>query len=151
MPIQKIKKTALRRRKFRGMENMMWAIIAMILVIVVAAVMWNIFSGTASTVNAPQVQLVPQESFILGTTANVTLKFGKGLQGVSVALATPSGSTITPITSSCTGYGLGQGNSVSEGQKVTFQCTLTQNPASGVIYVVVRWTGGSTTIKWVVG
>ena len=144
-------KTLKRNRKVRGVENMMWAIIATILVVVVAFVLWNIFSGSASTINAPQVQIVPQESFILGTTANVTLKFGKGLQGVSVALAVPSGSTITPITSSCTGYGLGESNSVSEGQKVTFRCTLTQNPASGIIYVVVKWTGGSTTIKWVVG
>jgi hypothetical protein len=154
MPNQKIKTTTLKRllnRKVRGMENMMWAVIALIIVVVVALAMWGIVSGSASTVNAPQVQVVPQESFILGNSANVTLKFGKGLQGVSVALAVPSGSTITPIASTCTGYGLGQGNSVAEGQKVTFRCTLTQNPTGGIIYVIVRWTGGSTTIKWVVG
>jgi len=146
MPNQKIKKTALRRRKIRGMENMMWAIIATILVIVVALVLWGIFSGAASTVNAPQVQLVPQESFIIGNTANVTLQFGKGLQGVSISIAVPSGSTVTPASTSCTPTGV----NVAEGQKVTFRCTLGMTPYS-VAYIIVRWTGGSTQIKWVVG
>jgi len=128
------------------MENMMWAIIAMILVIVVAAVMWNIFSGTASTVNAPQVQLVPQECFIIGNTANVTLQFGKGFQGVSISLAVPSGSTVTPASTSCTPTNV----NVAEGQKVTFRCTLGRS-LTGIAYIIVRWTGGSTQIKWVVG
>jgi uncharacterized protein YpmB len=155
MPNQKIKRTTLKRllnRKVRGMENMMWAVIATVLVVVVAFVMWNIFSSSASTVNAPEVQLVPQESFIVGTTANVTLKFGKGLKGVSVSLMAPSGTTMTTIApvSSCKALGTTTPYDVYEGQKVPFQCTgLTSTP--GVIYVVVKWAGGSQTIKWVVG
>jgi len=156
MPNQKIKTTTLKRllnRKVRGVENMLWAVIAAVLVVVVAFVMWNIFSSSASTINAPVVQLVPQESFIVGTTANVTLKFGKGLKGVTVLLMAPIGSTITPITlpGSCKALGtVTTPYDVYEGQKVPFQCTgLTSTP--GVIYVVVRWVGGSQTIKWVVG
>jgi hypothetical protein len=154
MPNQKIKTTTLKRllnRKVRGMENMMWAVIALIIVVVVAVAMWSIISSSASTVNAPQVQIVPQESFILGNTANVTLKFGKGLQGVSVSLAVPKGNAINIIASSCQSGDLGVGSSVSEGQKVRFKCTLNENPASGIIYVIVKWKGGDTTIKWVVG
>jgi len=148
MPNRKIKRTTLRRllnRKVRGMENMMWAVIALILVVVVALAMWGIISGTASTVNAPQVQLVPQESFIIGNTANVTLQFGRGFQGVSISIAVPSGSTITSASTSCTPTGV----NVAEGEKRTFQCTLARSPGS-VAYIIVRWTGGSTTIKWVI-
>ena len=149
MPNQKIKTTTLKRllnRKVRGMENMMWAVIALIIVVVVALAMWGIISGSASTVNAPQVQLVPQESFIIGNTANVTLQFGKGFQGVSISIAVPSGSTVTPASTSCTPTGV----NVAEGQKVAFRCTLGRS-LTGVAYIIVRWTGGSTTIKWVVG
>ena len=152
MPNQKIAKTVLKRRKLRGVENMMWAIIATILVIVVALVMYYIFTSSASTIDAPQVQLVPHESFIVGTTANVTLKFGKGLKGVTVSLMAPSGSTMTTIapSSSCKAYGSTTSIDVYEGQKVPFQCTgLASTP--GMIYIVVRWNGGSQTIKWVVG
>jgi hypothetical protein len=140
------KKTTLRRRKVRGVENMMWAVIGTILVVVVALVLWGIFSGAAATVNAPQVQLVAQESFIIGNTANVTLQFGKGLQGVSISMAVPSGSTVTSASTSCTPTGV----NVAEGQKVSFRCTLGRS-LTGVAYILVRWTGGSTTIKWVVG
>jgi len=147
MPKQN-KRTTFRRRlnrKVRGIENMMWAIIATVLVVVVAIVMYNIFSGTASTVNAPQVQLVPQESFIIGNTANVTLQFGRGFQGVSISISVPSGNTITPASTSCTPTGV----NVAEGQKLTFRCTLGRSP-TGVAYIIVRWTGGSTQIKWIV-
>jgi len=147
MPNKKPKKSTPQRllnRKVRGMENMMWAVIATVLVIVVAFVMWNIFSGAASTVNAPNVQLVPQESFIVGTTANVTLKFGKGLKQVSVSLMAPSGNSMTTIAT------CNPTIDVYEGQKVSFQCQgLSSTP--GVIYIVVKWVGGSQTIKWVVG
>jgi hypothetical protein len=149
MSNQKIKKTTakgLLNRKVRGVENMMWAVIGTVLVVVVAFVIWNIFSGAAATINAPQVQIVPQESYIIGKNAEVTLKFGKGLQGVTVKLAVPTGDTITDISGQCTGD-----QSVSEGQKVTYKCTLNQNPPSGVIYVIVNWAGGSTRVKWVVG
>ena len=125
---------------------MMWAVIATVIVVVVALVMWGIFSGAAATVNAPQVQLVPQESFLIGNTANVTLQFGKGFQGVSISLAVPSGSTVTPASTSCTPTNV----NVAEGQKVTFRCTLGRS-LTGVAYIIVRWTGGSTQIKWVVG
>jgi len=147
MPKQN-KRTTFRRRlnrKVRGIENMMWAIIATVLVVVVAIVMYNIFSGTASTVNAPQVQLVPQESFIIGNTANVTLQFGRGFQGVSISISVPSGNTITPASTSCTPTGV----NVAEGEKRTFRCTLSRSP-TGVAYIIVRWTGGSTQIKWIV-
>ncbi len=107
--------------------------------------MYNIFSGSAATINAPQVQLVPQESFIIGNTANVTLQFGRGFQGVSISLAVPSGNTITPASTSCTPTGV----NVAEGQKVSFRCTLSRTP-TGVAYIIIRWTGGSTQIKWVV-
>jgi hypothetical protein len=143
MSKQKFKR--LSNRKIRGIENVMWAVIATVLVVVIAFVMWNIFSGTAATVNAPQVQLVPQESFIIGNTANVTLKFGRGLQGVTISIAVPSGDTITPASTSCAPTNV----NVAEGQKVSFRCTLTRTP-TGVAYIMVRWTGGSTTIKWVV-
>jgi hypothetical protein len=153
MPSQNTKRTMLKRllnRKVRGVENMMWAVFATILVVVVAFVMWNIFSSSASTINAPEVQLVPQESFIIGTTANVTLKFGKGLKDVTVSLMAPSGSTMTTIASSCKAYGNLASIDVYEGQKVSFRCdNLASTPS--VIYVVVRWSGGSQTIKWVVG
>jgi len=149
MSNQKIKKTTakgLLNRKVRGIENMMWAVIGTVLVVVVAFVMWNIFSSSTSTVNAPQVQLVPQESFIVGTTANVTLKFGKGFKGVTVSLMAPSGNTMTTIAPTCNPSSV----DVYEGQKVSFQCTnLGSTP--GVIYVVVKWAGGGSTIKWVVG
>jgi len=151
MPNQKTK-TLKRSRKVRGVENMMWAVIATILVIVVALVMYYIFTSSASTIDAPQVQLVPHESFIIGTTANVTLKFGKGLKGVTVSLMAPSGSTMATIapSSSCKAYGSATSIDVYEGQKVPFQCTnLGSTP--GVLYVVVKWNGGSQTIKWVVG
>ena len=130
---------------------MMWAIIATILVVVVAFVLWNIFTSSASTVNAPEVQLVPQESFIIGNTANVTLKFGKGFRGVTISLMAPSGTTMTTIASSSScRAGSGTSIDVYEGQKVSFQCTgLTSRPS--VIYIVVRWSGGSQIIKWVVG
>jgi len=128
------------------MENMMWTIIATILVVVIALVLWGIFSGAAATINAPQVQLVPQESFIIGNTANVTLQFGKGYQGVSISIAVPSGNTVTSASTSCTPTNV----NVAEGQKVTFRCTLGRS-LTGVAYIIVRWTGGSTQIKWVVG
>ena len=143
MPKQKFKR--LPNRKIRGIENVMWAVIATVLVVVIAFVMWNIFSGAATTVNAPQVQLVPQESFIIGNTANVTLKFGRGFQGVTISITVPSGDTITPASTACTPTNV----NVAEGQKVSFRCTLTRSP-TGVAYIMVRWTGGSQTIKWVV-
>jgi hypothetical protein len=155
MPNQKIKRTPLRRllnRKVRGAENMLWAILAFILVVVVALALWGITTGALSTANVPEVQLVPHESFVIGSTANVTLKFGKGLKGVSVSLMAPSGTTMTTIapSASCKAYGSTTPIDVSEGQKVPFQCTgLASTP--GVIYIVVRWSGGSQTIKWVVG
>jgi len=148
MPNQKIKRTALKRllnRKVRGMENMVWAVLAVILAVVVILVMWNLVSGAAASANVPQVQLVPQESFVIGNTANVTLKFGRGYQGVSVSIAAPSGNTITSISTSCTPTGV----NVAEGDKVSFTCTLARSPGS-VAYIMVRWTGGSQTIKWVI-
>ena len=149
MPNQKTK-TLKRNRKVRGVENMMWAIIATVLVIIVALVMYYIFTSTASTIDAPQVQLVPHESFIVGNTANVTLKFGRGFTNVRISLMAPSGNAMTTIASSCKAYGDLASINVYEGQKVPFQCTgLASTP--GVIYVVVKWDGGSTTIKWVIG
>jgi len=148
MPNQKIKKTTakgLLNRKVRGIENMMWAVIGTVLTVVVAFTLWNIFSGAAATVNAPQIQLVPQESYIIGNTAYVTLKFGKGFTGVTVLLKAASGASISQIAS-CTP----SGTTVLEGQKVTFQCTNLQSTPS-VIYVEVQWNGGNTIIKWVVG
>ena len=146
---QKFKRTQLLRRKVRGVENMMWAIIATILVIVVALVMYYIFTSTASTIEAPQVQLVPHESFIVGNTANVTLKFGRGFTNVRVSLMAPSGNAMTTIAS-CTAYGGATSINVYEGQKVSFRCNnLASTP--GIIYVRVVWNGGSTIIKWVVG
>jgi hypothetical protein len=151
MPNQKIKRTAVKmlNRKVRGVENMTWAILALIVAVVVILVLYNMISGALATANVPQVQLVPHESFVIGNTANVTLKFGRGFQGVSVLIAVPSGNTITPASTTCTTNDLGPGGSVTEGQKVRFQCTLTRSPG-GVAYIVVRWTGGSQTIKWVV-
>jgi len=154
MSNQKIKRTALKmlNRKVRGVENMTWAILAVVVAVVVILVLYNIISGTLATANAPQVQLVPQESFIIGNTANVTLKFGKGFRGVSVSLMGVSGTTMTTIapSGSCRAYGSASSVDVAEGQKVPFQCTgLTSTP--GVIYIVVRWNGGSQTIKWVTG
>jgi len=154
MSNQKIKRTALKmlNRKVRGVENMTWAILAVVVAVVVILVLYNIISGTLATANAPQVQLVPQESFIIGNTANVTLKFGKGFRGVSVSLMAASGTTMTTIASpdSCKAYGSVASIDVVEGQKVPFQCTgLASTP--GVIYIVVRWSGGSQTIKWVTG
>jgi hypothetical protein len=155
MPNQKIKRTPLRKllnRKVRGMENMLWAILAFILVVIVILVLYNMTTGAVSTANVPEVQLVPHESFIIGTTANVTLKFGKGFKGVTVSLMAPSGTAMTTIapSSSCKAYGNLASIDVYEGQKVPFQCTgLASTP--GVIYVVVKWSGGSQTIKWVVG
>ena len=152
MPNQKIKRRALLNRKVRGVENMTWAILAVVVAVVVILVLYNIISGTLATANAPQVQLVPQESFIIGNTANVTLKFGKGFRGVSVSLMAASGTTMTTIASpdSCKAYGSVASIDVVEGQKVPFQCTgLASTP--GVIYIVVRWSGGSQTIKWVTG
>jgi len=142
---QKFKRTQLLRRKVRGVENMMWAIIATILVIVVALVMYYIFTSTASTIEAPQVQLVPHESFIVGNTANVTLKFGRGFTNVRISLMAPSGTTMTIISTACDPSGV----NVVEGQKISFRCSLASTP--GIVYVRVVWNGGSTTIKWVVG
>jgi len=156
MPNQKIKKTTakgLLNRKVRGIENMMWAVIGTVLTVVVAFTLWNIFSGAASTVNAPQIQLVPQESYIIGNTAYVTLKFGKGFTNVKVLLKAAVGTSINQIAA-CTPYNPITTN-VFEGQKVTFQCTNLQ-ATPNVIYVEVQWTSGggqisSQTIKWVVG
>jgi len=149
MPKQKFKRTQLRgllSRKVRGVENMMWAIIATILVIVVALVMYYIFTSTASTIDAPQVQLVPHESFIVGNTANVTLKFGRGFTNVRISLMAPSGTTLTTISTACNPTGV----NVVEGQKISFRCdNLASTP--GIIYIRVVWNGGSQTIKWVVG
>jgi hypothetical protein len=146
MPNQ-IKRAALKvlNRKVRGLENMMWAVLAVVLVVVVGLAMWFIASGTMATVDAPQLQLVPHESFIVGSAANVTLKFGKGLRGVSVTLMAPSGDTLERIAS-CTPENV----DVAEGEKRSFRCTNLQR-TSGVIYVRVTWSGGSQTIRWVVG
>jgi len=138
-------KTLKRSRKVRGVENMMWAVIGTILVIVVALVMYYIFTSTASTIDAPQVQLVPHESFIVGNIANVTLKFGRGFTNVRVSLMAPSGTTMTTISTTCDPTGV----NVVEGQKISFRCNLASTP--GIVYVRVVWNGGSTTIKWVVG
>ncbi len=150
MPNQKIKKAALGRllnRKVRGIENMMWAVLAVVLVIVVGLAMWFIASGTMATVDAPQLQLVPHESFVIGSTANVTLKFGKGLTGVSVSLMAPIGDTGTMTTiASCNPSNV----NVAEGEKRSFRCENLQR-TPGIIYVRVTWSGGSQTIKWVVG
>jgi hypothetical protein len=150
MSDRKIKTTTLKRlsRKVRGIENMMWAVIGTVLVVVVAFVMWNIFSSSASTINAPQIQLVPQESYVISTTAYVTLKFGKGFKNVQVSLKASQGTSMTDLAS-CSPYDP-QTTDVYEGQKVTYQCTNLQS-TPGVMYVVVKWDGGSTTIKWVVG
>jgi hypothetical protein len=147
MSNQKIKRAALKvlNRKVRGVENMTWAVLAIIVAVVVILVLYNMISGTLATANTPQVQLVPHESFVIGNTANVTLKFGRGFQGVSVSIAVPSGNTITPASTSCTPTGV----NVAEGDKVSFQCTLSRTP-TGVAYIVVRWTGGNQMIKWVV-
>jgi hypothetical protein len=146
MPNQN-KRTALKvlNRKVRGVENMTWAILALIVAVVVILVLYNMISGTLATANTPQVQLVPHESFVIGNTANVTLKFGRGFQGVSVSIAVPSGNTITPASTSCTPTGV----NVAEGDKVSFRCTLSRTPTS-VAYIIVRWTGGNQMIKWVV-
>jgi hypothetical protein len=152
MPNKRTTFKRLLNRKVRGVENMTWAILAIIVAVAVILVLYNMISGTLATVNTPQVQLVPHESFIIGNTANVTLKFGRGLRGVSVSLMAPSGATMTTIapSSSCKAYGSAPTIDVHEGQKVPFQCTgLAFTP--GVIYIVVRWDGGSQTIKWVVG
>ncbi len=153
MSNQKTKRSMFKKllnRKVRGIENMKWAVVATVMVLIVAFAMYNIITGAASTINVPQVQLVPQESFVIGNTANVTLKFGRGFQGVSISIAVPDGNTVMPVSSSCIGSGLGPGNSVVEGQKVTFRCELTRSPG-GIAYIVVRWTGGSQVIKWVIG
>ena len=152
MPNPKIKRRALLNRKVRGLENMTWAILAVVVAVVVILVMYGMISGVLATANVPEVQLVPHESFVIGTTANVTLKFGKGLRGVTVSLMAPteSGMQTIALPSSCKAYGTAASINVYEGQKVPFQCeNLASTP--GVIYVVVRWDGGSQRIKWVVG
>ena len=153
MSDRKIKTTTLKRlsRKVRGIENLMWAVIGTVLVVVVAFVMWNIFSGVASTITAPQVQLVPQESYIIGDTAYVTLKFGRGFKGVSVSLAVPQGKDTVNLKQ-ITNEGCSPSNTnVAEGQKVTFQCKLQESPSGVVYYVNATWAGGKALIKWVVG
>ncbi len=148
MPNQKAK--TLRRllnRKVRGLENMMWAVLAIVLVVIVGLAMWFIASGTMATVDTPQLQIVPHESFIVGSTANVTLKFGKGLRGVSVSLMAPDANTGTMTTiASCNPSNV----NVAEGEKRSFRCDNLQR-TPGIIYVRVTWSGGSQTIKWVVG
>lgn len=150
MPNQKTKTTPLRsllNRKVRGLENMMWAVLAAVLVIVVGLAMWFIASGTMATVDAPQLQLVPHESFIIGSTANVTLKFGKGLRGVSVSLMAPDAATNSLVRiASCNPPNV----DVVEGEKRSFRCDNLQR-TPGIIYIRVTWSGGSQTIKWVVG
>jgi hypothetical protein len=147
MPNRKIKRTVLKtlNRKVRGLENATWAVLAVIVAVVVILVMYGIISGALATASVPDVQLVPHESFVLGNTANVTLKFGRGYQGISISITVPSGSTVTPASTSCTPTNV----NVAEGQKVTFRCTLSRTPTS-VAYIIVRWTGGSQTIKWIV-
>ena len=152
MPNPKIKRRALLNRKVRGVENMTWAILAVVVAVVVILVMYGMISGVLATANVPEVQLVPHESFVIGTTANVTLKFGKGLRSVTVSLMAPteSGMQTIALPSSCKAYGTTTPINVHEGQKVPFQCeNLASTP--GVIYVVVRWDGGSQRIKWVAG
>ena len=148
MPNKKTKRTTLKRllnRKVRGIENVTWAILGTILAIIVGLALWYILSSSASTIEAPQVQLVPHESFVIGNTANVTLKFGRGFSNVRVSLLASSGTSMTTIAT-CTPSGI----NVVEGEKRPFRCdNLASTP--GIIYIRVVWNGGSTTIKWVVG
>jgi len=143
---QKTKRTArLLNRKVRGIENVAWAILGTILAFIVGLVLWVILSGTVAAVDAPQIQLVPHESFIIGDTANVTLKFGRGFSNVGVSLLASDGTTMTTIAT-CTPSGI----RVVEGEKRSFRCdNLRSTP--GVIYVRVVWDGGKQIIKWVVG
>jgi len=120
----------------------MWAMLAVVMTVVVAFVLWSLIMGAASTANVPQVQLVPQESFIYGNNANVTLVFGRGYQQVSVSLVAPDG----PISTGCVPTGV----SVAEGQKVAFRCALGRNP-KGIVYIVVRTGTDTVRIKWAVG
>jgi hypothetical protein len=70
MSDRKIKTTTLKRlsRKVRGIENMMWAVIGTVLVVVVAFVMWNIFSGAAATIHASNAEEVVLRLLRLGVT-----------------------------------------------------------------------------------
>jgi hypothetical protein len=144
MPNQKTHRKRL-NRSVRGLENVMWAVIATVLVTVVAFVLWSVFTGAASTATAPSVQLVPQESFIIGTSANVTLKFGSGLRGVTVTLMAPTTTGAMQHLASCTPSNI----NVAEGEKRSFRCdNLAATPS--IIFIRVTWTGGNQLIKWVV-
>jgi hypothetical protein len=145
MSNQKTKRAQLLNRKVRGIENVAWAILGTVLAFIIGLVLWLILSGSVAAIDAPQIQLVPHESFIFGNTANVTLKFGRGFSNVRVSLLASDGTTMTTIAT-CTPSGI----RVAEGGKISFHCdNLRSTP--GIIYVRVVWDGGSQTIKWVVG
>jgi len=135
-------------RKLKGIE-LSGHVLVLIIVVAVVIALWWVISGMLASANAPNIQIDPYNSTIVGNQVWLTVKFGTAAQGPRVEIYDPSGTTNTP-TRICGPVSGPQ--YVSPGDTATFVlsgCTLRRGRP--YIVVVTYEAGGKTyrqTLNW---
>jgi len=135
-------------RRFRGLEVAQAAIL-LVLGVVVAMALYFLTMGMVASTPTPDVELDPYNSYIVGSTANVTLKFGKPASVQDVKILGNDGN---PITDSCTfPGGATPPMPVSAGQEYIFTCTLLSGKTwqTNMIVNVTLADGSIALVRWV--
>lgn len=126
-------------RKFKGIETA-GAVLILIIVVAVAIALWYVISGMLSSTSAPNIQINPYNSTIIGNQVWLSIRFGTAAQNPSVAIYDPS----NPSRAICTAS---QTRNVAPGDYVSFVlngCTLQRGRQ---YIVVVSYTAGGQTYR----
>jgi hypothetical protein len=135
-------------RRFRGLEVAQAALL-LVLGVVVALALYFLTMGMVASTPTPDVELDPYNSYIVGSTANVALRFGKSgmVQDVNIL-----GNDGNPITGSCTFPGGAKPPMpVNAGQEYIFTCKLADGKTwqSNMIVQVTFADGSIAYVRWV--
>ena len=117
-------------RKLKGIETA-GAVLILIIVVAVAVALWYVINGMLASTSAPNIQINPYNSTIVGNQVWLTIKFGTAAQNPGVEIRNPTNPT-TPISGCSTRLN----RYVTPGESVTFilnGCTLER----GRQYIVI--------------
>jgi len=141
-----------KRGKLKGMEAAQAALM-LVVGIVIVLVIYFVVVGMISSTPVPNVQVDSYNSYIVGNTATVVLKFGKSASVSDVVILGESNNQIKQIASCKFPSGASSPMSVTAGQEYTFTCTLNQDATwqTNMIVQVTFADGSVANVRWVTG
>jgi len=136
------------KRRLRGLEVAQAALL-LVIGVVVGLVLYFITVGMVAATPAPNIQVDSFNSFIAGSNAYLTLKFGKSGTVDGIALGNSWGAWIGGCVPA---DGRSFPLSVVAGQEYGFKCTLAKLTWSTKLLVRVDFADGTTYwVSWVTG